>query len=87
MTTIKENLQKLLAELKQERDEIALRIHLAKAEARDEWQKLETKWEKLNEDYQPVKDALGESAKEVAASLKIVGEELKKGFERVRKSL
>ena len=39
------------------------------------------------EDYEPVKDAIGESAENVLESLKLVGEEVLRSFNRVRKSL
>ena len=37
----------VLATLKQERDELALKIHLGKKEAADEWETLEAKWHEI----------------------------------------
>ena len=33
--------------LKQQRDELRVRLYLGKADARDEWARLETQWEVL----------------------------------------
>ncbi|MEM8680068.1 MAG: hypothetical protein AAGF97_12005 [Planctomycetota bacterium] len=77
----------LLTKLKQERDEIKLQIHLGKAELRDEWDKMEEKFVGLNNDYEPLREAVGETADEVWESLKLVGGELLEGFHRIRKSL
>ena len=40
-----ENLQKLCDDLKRQRDELQVKLHMAKAEARDEWARLEARWE------------------------------------------
>ena len=44
------DIDKVLAELKQKRDELALQIHLGSKEAQDEWAALEKKWEKFSAD-------------------------------------
>ncbi len=76
-----------LSSLKQQRDELAVQIQLGKAEAKEEWERLRTKLDKLNDDYQPVKEAINESASDVVDSLKLVAGEIKEGFDRIRKSL
>ena len=43
----KGDLEQLIAQLQQQRDELMLQLHLGKAEARDELEKLEKKWEQL----------------------------------------
>ena len=54
---------------------------------KDEWDKLEEKFAGMNERFEPVKDAVGETAEDVWESLKLVGGELVEGFNRIRKSL
>lgn len=80
-------LAELISSLKQQRDELALKIHLGKAEAKQEWEKVTVKLDKLTKDYEPVKDAVEESAGSVLDALKLVAGEVKQGFERIRKSL
>lgn len=87
MTHEKSSLNELIATLKQQRDELALKIHLGAAEAKDEWHHATEKLDELTRDYDPVKQAVAESAQEVTESLKLVAGEVLKSFERIRKSL
>ena len=79
--------EKLILNLKRERDELALKIHLGKEDLKDEWQKLDDKFAQLSSDYDPAKKAVAETADEVWQSLKLVGSELKDGFKRIRDAL
>jgi chromosome segregation ATPase len=87
MSDDKSFLQETISSLKQQRVELAVQMHLAKAEAKEEWEKLEERFQKLSDEYEPIKDALGETAENVLSGLKLTAEELLAGFDRVRKSL
>ena len=87
MSDTRDFIAETISSLKQQRDEIALQMHLGKAELKDEWDKLQKRLDQLNDDFEPVKDAVGESAENVVESLKLVAGELKEGFSRVWKSL
>ena len=77
-----------LAKLKQERDELALRIHLGKKEVAAEWERLEAKWHEVGARHDPpAKDAIDETTVGVGLALELAIEELKKGYERIRKLL
>jgi chromosome segregation ATPase len=80
-------IEEQLAALKRERDELALKIHLAKAEARTEWKDLETRLDELEKRARPLAQALGDTASGVGASLELAADEIKKGFEKIRKLL
>lgn len=80
-------LAELIASLKRQRDELNLQIHLGKAEAKEEWQRVTARLDELLADYDPVKNALSESTENVVSAMKQVGEEIRSGFERIRKSL
>lgn len=74
-----------LAKLRQERDELALKMHLGKKDAADEWEKLEAKWHELKaRSMPPTKDAPDESSVGIGLALELAAEELKKGYERIR---
>lgn len=77
----------LIGDLKQQRDELRLKIHLGGEELREELDKLDDKLSQLNHRFEPVKEAVGETAEDVWESLKLVGGELKDGFNRIRKAL
>ncbi|MCP4626265.1 MAG: hypothetical protein GY850_22560 [bacterium] len=87
MTEKNNNFESLFNTVKRMRDELALKIHLGKAEAKEEWEELEKKWEDLQDEHKPIIDAVDESAKNVGAGLELVAEELKNGYKRIRKLL
>ena len=80
------SLESMISRLKQERDELNVQIHLAEMDARDEYNRLSTKVDQLSEQLEPVKNALGESGENVYAALGLLADELKLGFQRVRKA-
>ena len=77
----------LIDDLKKQRDEIRVRLHLAKAEAKEEWERLETKWEHVRGKMGVVGREAGKTAQEVGTALNLAVEELRRGYERVRKLL
>jgi SMC interacting uncharacterized protein involved in chromosome segregation len=81
----REDLKRLVDELKMQRDELAVKVHLARQEARDEWETLEKKLEHLRARAQVVGKEAGDAAGDVGAAARQLVEELKKGYERVRR--
>jgi hypothetical protein len=84
MSESRDLVDKLITGLKQQRDELKLQMHLGKEELKGEWDKVEGKLSKLSDDFEPVKDAIEESAESVFASLKLVAGEIKQSFDRIR---
>lgn len=87
MTDAREQLAAMIAKLKQQRDELAVRIHLGKTEAQEEWEKVTAKLDELTSEYEPLKGAIRESSENVLAALKLTATEVQEGFQRIRKSL
>jgi hypothetical protein len=87
MSNDPKRVEELISALKQQRDELALHMHLAKAEAKDEYERLTATLADLTEQYAPVKDAAEETAGNVWAALRLAGEEIGHGFQRLRKAL
>jgi len=78
----------LVAKLQQERDELALKVHLGKKEAIAEWDKLEASWNRLKAvKGPPLKEAASETVAGVGSALETAAAELKKGYEKLRKIL
>lgn len=77
----------LISDLKQQRDQIRVRVHLGGQELKEEWERLDDKLNQLNHRFDPLKEAVGETADDVWESLQLLGSEIKDGFHRVRKSL
>lgn len=85
--SVSNDYNKLVENLKTERDELNVRMHLAGAELRDDWQKLEERWEHLNSKLHQLGEASSESSGDINAAIKLLGEELKAGYKRVRSAM
>ena len=83
--------QQMLTDLEREREELRVRVHLAKADARDEWDKAERKLaelrEKLRQRAGSAKGEAKDSMQDIGEAGKQLVQEIKQGFERVRKTL
>jgi hypothetical protein len=77
-------LQRLMEDLKRQRDELRVRLHLAKAEAKDEWERLEHTWTHVRGKMGVVGREAGKTAADVGAALRLAAEELRQGYQRVR---
>ncbi len=78
---------KLIDDLAQQRDELRLKIHLGSMEAQEQLQKLDDQLFQLRQRFVPTKAAIDETADDVWDALKLLGGEIKEGFDRIRKSL
>ncbi|HEV7735476.1 MAG TPA: hypothetical protein VGR62_25100 [Candidatus Binatia bacterium] len=81
----KETLDKLMDDLRRQRDELKLKVHLAKADARDEWVGLEKQWEHLRAKLAGAGSEASDVAENVGAALGSVAEELRRGYDRIRR--
>lgn len=72
----------LVAELRQKRDEIRVQINLASREIKDEWEELEDK----SRDFMK-RAEFAETGEGIGEALGELGEELKKGYQRIRKAI
>jgi hypothetical protein len=87
MDDMRRHIDELVGELKHERDELRLKIGLAKLEAVDEWHDIETKLAKLESKAKIVGGATAEASKDVGAAAKLLGEEIRRGFKAVSQRL
>lgn len=71
----------LMEELKQKRDELRVQMNLASRELKDEWDELEEKMEEFSEKAQ-----LSETGEGLGKALGQLGQELKLGYERLRRA-
>ena len=87
MADEKTTLENLISNLKRERDELQLQMHLASMDAKDEYERLSGKCDELWNQFQPFRSAVGETAQNVCSALTLAADELWVGFKRVRKSV
>ncbi|MGB5276148.1 MAG: hypothetical protein WBO73_16060 [Gammaproteobacteria bacterium] len=87
MSDREKELDDLLESLKKRRDEINLQMHLGKAEAKELWQQTEDKWRHLRNQLEQVDNDTGDVAKDVGATAMLIADEIRQGYERLRKLL
>ncbi len=87
MTQLKEDLNTIVDELKTQRDMLVLKVHLAKADVKDEWQELEKKWEQFSARSEQVKREIQGTAGDVGEDLKHLSEDLREGYSRIKRLL
>ncbi len=85
MSDEKNSLEKVKESIEQLRDEIKLKAHLGKAEAQEELNKLDKKWNDFLGQYKPVADEAGKTMESAGEALGLAADELKAGYERIRK--
>lgn len=73
--------------LRQLRDELRVQSELGSMEARDQWQQLEHRWGELEGKLKLIREGAQEDAAEIGDAVKILGEELRAGFENLRRRL
>ncbi len=81
----REEMQKILDSLAQQRDELIVQAHLAKLEAMEEWENMEGKLVRLRAKASQVGDTAGDSAKDVKVAAKQLADEIARGYDRIRK--
>lgn len=87
MADAKERLKDLLRKLETERDELKLKLGLAKLEAREEWTELEGKMDALRGRMKVIGSEAKEAGGDVAAAADVLAGEIKEGFSKLRKMI
>lgn len=87
MMEFKKEYSDLVETLKAERDEIQLKLHLASMEAKDEFQTLDEKWELVAQKAAELADDAVDVSEEAIAKAKVIGDELKETYQRLRAKL
>jgi hypothetical protein len=81
---LSDDLEKVLADLKTQRDELAVKANLAAKEVRDEWAVLEKRLDHLRGRAQVIGREAEDAAGEVAKAARQMVDEIKKGYARIR---
>jgi len=87
MNDFGDKLDGLLDTLKTERDELRVKLHLLKAEVKDDWEDVEKSWQHLEGKLKQLKDEASESGEDVGAASRQLAEEIGNAYQRIRKSL
>lgn len=87
MGTLHDRLQEMLERLEQERDELRVRMHLGKAEAREEWEKLDARIAEFRARFDKAGIEAGDVMDDIGAAAKLLGDEVRDGLARIRRML
>lgn len=84
---MKREIHNLISRIRTERDELKLKLHLASMNAKEEFEEAEKKWKQLKEKAADISDDVAATSDELATNAKIIGEELKETYARIKKRL
>lgn len=87
MSELKANIQREIDELRRVRDELKVRIHLAKAEAKDRWDELEIQFRRLESKAHQIAQASEAPLRDVGDAARILVDKIREGYRRIRESL
>ena len=87
MNDIRKRIDDMVNEIKCERDELQVKLHLARLEMGDEWNSLEKKLVKLETKAKELGSVTAESSQNIGAAAKLLGEEIRDGFKEIGKHL
>jgi hypothetical protein len=86
-TRIEAEIKSELDSLRAARDELRVQVHLGAVEAREAWEKAEKGWSHLEGRLKVLSDATQESLEDIGGAVEMLGEEIRKGYQHVRKLL
>lgn len=84
MSNLKQVFEQDLAALRATRDELRVQLHLAKADAKDEWNRLEESWENVERELATVRDHAKGPMAEINHAAHELLNEIKQGYARLR---
>ncbi|MFT5443363.1 MAG: chromosome segregation ATPase [Myxococcota bacterium] len=84
MIDIREKVENEFNTARQVRDELRLQVHLANAELREQWDKLEGGWQHLEGRLKVLGNESDDVAEEVGETLHVLAEQLSEGYRRIK---
>jgi hypothetical protein len=87
MKSLQDEIDSIIDSLKQQRDELRLQLQLGRNEVRSEWEEAERKLDKIIGKADAVRREMEVASEDVLAAIKLSAEEIKRGYNRIRKVL
>jgi predicted nucleic acid-binding Zn-ribbon protein len=87
MSKLDESFDDLVQRLKTERDELRVKAHLAKLEAEQEWQSMESKWADLEQRIEQIGDEAKETGESFVEASERLARDLAEAFRNFRRNL
>ena len=85
--TLRERVERQAEEMRATRDEIRVRLHLAKMDARDQWDQLEKQWDHAEAKLKQLAGAANEATDDIAEATQLVLNEMRDGYNKLRNLL
>jgi len=82
-----EDLETLELKLAQLRDELRLKAHLARADARDRLDELEPRWQRFRSRVGDLRHGAGDASETLRRTVEKLGTELTEGYEKLRRAI
>jgi chromosome segregation ATPase len=80
---IEQEIHDLSETVKTMRDELQLKLHLASMDAKDEWDKTESRWDDLKEKLDEIGDDAVETTDELLEEAKNIGSEIQTAYTKL----
>lgn len=85
MSDIKDQISSKVDDLRRIRDELRVQLDLGKKDAEDAWAGIEHKWQEVEGKLGVIEKEGLDAAKDIAAATEVLLDEIRDGFDRVRK--
>ena len=87
MSELADRLKEEVNTLRRLRDELRVKLALGQAEIRDRWELTEKRWYELEGRMKELREASRAEAKEIGAAARLLVDEIKEGYEHLRKQM
>ena len=84
MSEIRDRINEEIDGMRGVRDELRVQLHLANAELKDEWEKLERGWSHLEGRMKVLGKETDEVGSEIGETLHVLAEQLRNGYDRIK---
>lgn len=84
---LKEKVKTLYEDLKNERDEIELKMSLMKLELREQWENTEIKWKRFKAKAAIIEGSVEDAGSDIGHGLVELGKEIKHAYKDVKKGI
>jgi archaellum component FlaC len=87
MSDVGKTLAEEVESLQQTRDELRVQMHLARAELKQQWDRLESKWHEMEDKSGQIARTSNESMRKVATATRHLVDEIREGYRELKSVL
>ena len=84
MSDIRERIEEEVDGLRAVRDDLRVRLHLGQVEVRDQWEKLERKWQRVEAKAKVLREESRESMEDVEDAARLLVGEIREGYRHLK---